>query len=357
MRQTLPILAAASLFLAGCQGPITAGPQGTRQEILAETGRQQELVFERIVADQRRINKLAFPLMKANADFCGKTAAMNGLSAWNVHSVPRQFQRAAATLYGLDDVLRVNQVSPSSPAEKAGLRSGDAIISVNGQEVTPGPRAARIAAEAFTTAGAQQSEVVISRDGKAQSIVVTPVRACDFPVFLDANNNDVNAYADGNRIVIAKGIVRFAESDNELALVIAHELAHNALEHVSKQQQNAAIGAFSGLAIDGIFAGLGVGTQGQFAELGQAMAVGQNSVAFEQEADYVGMYFMARAGYSINGVADFWRRMGAENSSSITQRGSHPSSPERFIAIDRTAAEITLKKKQGAPLRPHMAAQ
>jgi predicted Zn-dependent protease len=91
--------------------------------------------------------------------------------------------------------------------------------------------------------------------------------------------------------------------------------------------------------------------------MGGQMGVARYSVAFEQEADYVGMYFMARAGYDPSGVADFWRRMAAEGESSITQRTSHPTSPERFLTMERTYGEIAAKKSRGQPLVPNLQRQ
>ena len=82
--------------------------------------------------------------------------------------------------------------------------------------------------------------------------------------------------------------------------------------------------------------------------------VGCAGDAFEQEADYVGMYFMERAGYNSTGVADFWRRYAAESPKSVSKRTTHPTSPERFIAIERTHREIAHKKAAGQPLIPNL---
>lgn len=352
--KNVPFLLFLLLILAACAGTMTQAPVGTRDEILAETARQKELVFEKMIKDQDRLFDLAFPLQAKNAEFCGKTAPMSGMTAWNLHSVPKQYQGAAQSLFGLDDNLNIHLVAKKSPAEKAGLRRGDIILSINGQDIPAGKDAAKMAERAFESAGLKQSEIVVIHDNKPVSRVVIPVEACDYPVILNYNDNEINAYADGERIVVSKGIVRFSESDNEIAMVIAHELAHSALMHVNKMQQNVTLGAFGGYALDGLFAGLGVGTGGQFSALGQDIAMQQYSIPFEQEADYVGMYFMARAGYPTNGIADFWRRMGAEGSASLTVRRTHPTSPERFIAIDRTHSEIIAKRRANQPLMPNM---
>ncbi len=111
-------------------------------------------------------------------------------------------------------------------------------------------------------------------------------------------------------------------------------------------------GSLGGLLIDSLFAAGGVSTGGQFSNMGASIGASSNSIAFEQEADYVGMYFMERAGYSAANVAQFWRRMAAETAQDVTARTSHPTSPERFLAIEATYKEIIQKKATGKKIAP-----
>jgi predicted Zn-dependent protease len=83
---------------------------------------------------------------------------------------------------------------------------------------------------------------------------------------------------------------------------------------------------------------------------------GVYSVEFEQEADYVGLYFMAQAGYKIDEAPNFWRRMATSNSSSISMKSSHPTHPERFLALETTVKEIKDKIANNQPLKPEMKA-
>lgn len=179
-------------------------------------------------------------------------------------------------------------------------------------------------------------------------------KLCNFPVMIDNNDKEVNAFTDGKKIVISRAMLNFINNDNELALVIGHELAHAALNHVGKTTQNAAIGQIGGFAIDQLLASQGISTGGQFSSLGGGMAQMKYSVAFEQEADYVGIYFMERAGFNTQGVASFWRRMAANDSRTISRRTTHPTSPERFVAIERAQKEVAAKKAAGQPLVPNL---
>ncbi len=73
---------------------------------------------------------------------------------------------------------------------------------------------------------------------------------------------------------------------------------------------------------------------------------------FEQEADYVGLYFLARAGFPLDGAGDYRRLMAANNPLSIIVRSSHPTAPERFVAIEKTIEEIKVKRAMDQPLVP-----
>ena len=74
---------------------------------------------------------------------------------------------------------------------------------------------------------------------------------------------------------------------------------------------------------------------------------------FEAEADYVGLYYMARTGYKIEGVETFWRRLGISNPKSIVHAKTHPMTPERHLSIRATTLEIDLKVESGEPLIPN----
>lgn len=82
----------------------------------------------------------------------------------------------------------------------------------------------------------------------------------------------VNASANGKLVFIAAGKMRFANNDAELATMIAHELAHNTMRHIQKQQTNQTAGAAAGLVLDILAAVAGVNTQGAFSRAGSNIA-------------------------------------------------------------------------------------
>lgn len=346
------LILSLALSLGGCVGPVARAPQGNTFEIAQEVARQKELAYERTVAEQARLYSVSFPILSANAQACGKRVRPGyGLSVWNAYSPPQEYRRAAANLYGLNDALMVQTVAPRSPAVQAGLSPGDTLIAVNGQELR-GPQAVRGLQQLMKSSSARESQIVFEHKGNVRTGIIRPEMVCDFPVGINPSST-INAQTDGQVIIVTHGIMRFVESDDELALVVAHELGHNTMGHINKKMQNGLAGSLGGLALDAVLAATGVSSGNQFSNLGGQLGAGAYSVQFEQEADYVGMYYMARAGFDTSGVADFWRRMAAEGQASIDHNTSHPASPARFLAIERTHAEIAAKKRSGQPLSPN----
>jgi hypothetical protein len=342
------------LALGACATPVTLSPQGNDLEIAQETEREKELAYKQQVIDQDRIFNVAFPILSANTGFCDKTSPAFGLTVWNLGTEKGEYRQAAGNLYNLGDALAVKNVADKSPAARAGIHSGDFIIAINGQNIPHGDEAAKIASRDLERAGYARTDILLERHGQLINTLVQPEKICNYPVVLDDESTELNSFADGKHVFITKGIMRFTRDDNELALIIAHELGHDAMHHIDKKQGNVLIGGLGGLAIDAVLASAGVSSGGRFGQMGQELGNNAYSIAFEQEADYVGMYFMERAGYNSSGVADFWRRYAAEAPHSVSNRTTHPTSPERFISIERIHTEIAKKKASGQPLIPNL---
>jgi predicted Zn-dependent protease len=186
-----------------------------------------------------------------------------------------------------------------------------------------------------------------------QSIFM-PNKVCQFKVILDAHERGLNAHADGQNVVIYPAMIDFARNDNHLAFVIAHEFAHNIMQHVAATQNNVTIGALLGTMADVAAGAAGANTQGVFSKVGSQQGMLRYSSAFEAEADYVGLYILARAGYKIEEAPDFWRIMSQAQPDAIYVSSSHPNNPARTIAMTKTVAEIRAKQRAGQPLIPNI---
>lgn len=308
-------LAVAGVLLAACA--VTARPvQLDPEELAAEEKLQRKLAIEERLADQYRLQTVSFRVLTAAAEFCnGRTAPLYGVSLATRHSFGEKMQPAAETVLDLDDTLRVVAVVPGSPAEKAGLFPGDAILRVGDIEVTPGENAQRVAREGFRKNGLVQTGIELGGE-QPRRVALDPVPACDYRTTI-LPQGKVNAYTDGRTISVTKGMLWFAQDDRELALVLSHEVAHNILGHT------------------GPIANLFVPAKRR-----------------EADADYLGLYILARAGYDVSGAPDFWRRIATAFPQLIDESNSHPVMPYRFVALREASEEIRRRQASGLPLKP-----
>ncbi|MES2985097.1 MAG: M48 family metallopeptidase [Pseudomonadota bacterium] len=177
---------------------------------------------------------------------------------------------------------------------------------------------------------------------------------CAFEVLLDPTKHDLNAHADGQNVIIYPAMVDFVRNDSQLGFVIAHEFAHNMMEHIDAQKQNTTIGLLLGAVADVAAGAGGINTQGAFGELGSSQGTLSYSSDFEAEADYVGLYILARAGFRIEEAPDLWRMMSQAEPDAIYIARSHPTNPARTLAMTKTVAEIRAKQRARQPLIPNI---
>jgi membrane-associated protease RseP (regulator of RpoE activity) len=334
----------------GCIGPTSQRVKPDAAEVAIEAEKQHEIALQESLNDQNRLNRVGYPILKAGLPFCeDRKAKTVGIKYVNKHDFEGEYQDIAIVTLGLSDTLKIINVVATTPAAQAGLQEGDILISVNNKNVPIGKNASKIFSELLKKETEDNTQLTfkVKRDEFNEIINVDPVYACDYPLNI-SNERIVNAYADGNQIVITQGMMNFAKTDDELALVVGHELAHNSMRHIDAKTLN----AMGGFLVDILFAALGANTQGAFSK----MASQAYSQEFESEADYVGLYINELAGYEINDAAYFWRRMGVKHPESIEKNhaASHPSPPERFVSIEDTIKEINQKKTVGENLMPNM---
>ena len=336
--------------VTGCMKPTTKRAEISDALVAKEEEKQREIAIARVLQLQQRLGTTSYPLLRASSEFCEEEwKAGSGIELVNRYTFKEKFRDTAVRLYQLTDTVEVLYVVPDSPAHRAGVQKGDLLLKVNDHLVKPGEKAMEQAGDYWEKEiePGQLVSMKLSRQGKVNEVEFVTDRLCDYDVVL-FDSDAVNAFANGEVVAITRGMLRFAETDQELSLVISHEIAHNAMSHITAKKTNAA----GGFLLDLLAAAAGVNTQGLFTE----MAAQAYSQEFEAEADYVGLYIMERAGHTLEGSANFWRRMAAEHPSSIRNNhsASHPASAQRFVAIEETIKEITLKRDQGLAMSPEI---
>ena len=352
MKRIIALMLSAGV--AGCAQPTTKRPDLDPTATEEERRLQILQAAKHLSLQADQLMRVHYRLSQAGADLCGEHVAWtSGMAFWSLSWGTPGAKAGWRLLFPfLTDGISVRYIVPGSPAEKAGLRVGDAVLRVNGAEVSRDKDDAikqmdgwRKSADAVT--------VVVKRGDEERTIAVPPERACSYKADI-APSAVVNAFADGATVKVTRGMMDFVKNDEELALVVGHEMAHDFRGHLDAKRQNELGGRIAGAVLDGLVAAATrtmPGNTGQ--SFGGALASQAYSVDFEAEADYVGLYVMARAGYPISDAPTFWRRMGAANPQSVTLTTTHPATPERFVALKAAVAEIEAKKAKGEPLLPN----
>lgn len=345
------LLITVVILLAGCVTPTTRTIKVDEVADQAEAKLQSEIAFEGLVNDELRLMKVASDIKLLAKGLCGDHVKYGlGVYALNQDMIPKQFKDAAKAHSHVEQKPRVLLVYPGSGSDEAGIKSGDEIISINNWLIPTGessPKVIREKSETLLKEG-KPLEFKIARGSEEINLTVQPKKECAFPVILD-ESDALNAFADGTNVFITRGMMRFAQDDTELALVVSHEMSHNSMNHIKAQTSNYMLGTILDILIA---ATTGANTQGTFGKL----AAARYSKEFEAEADYVGLYMMAEAGKDFENAPKFWRRMAAAHPGSIKDgySSSHPSTTYRLLALEETVKEIKHKKEAGLPLTPEL---
>jgi hypothetical protein len=333
-------------FFWGCATPTTKRVQVDDALVVLEAKKQREIALKTQIGYQKRLMRVSYPILEASAPLCEDDIRPTlGIVYVNKYSFQEDFHDTAVRVFGMGEALQIGQVIPGSPGDIAGLKEGDVLVKFMRESVPTGEGAAK---EFFgmmmkDIKSEKPVKITVCRNDTLKEIEVIPKDICIYPVVV-GRGDEVNAYADGQKVVIAKGMMRFAQKDQELALVVAHELAHNSMHHMDARAKNYLLGSL----VDILAAAYGINTQGVFGRTA-AMAY---SKSFEAEADYVGLYIMAWTGLKIENAALFWRRMAAEHPGNIARShaATHPATPERFVALEKTVEEIQGKIEANLPL-------
>jgi predicted Zn-dependent protease len=303
---------------------------------------------------QHRLQNVAIPLLEAAAPFCGdRVRGASGFVATNAYRWKKEYYNAALSS-GFSDTLVVLNVAPNSAAAVAGLVAGDRILAVNSTPILIGRTAIDDLSAKIPSSKdkrIQTYRLSIRRGEDTSTIEISPRLACAYTPIVTPEDM-VNAYADGHSIFVTAGILRFLPDDNDLAVVVAHEIAHDAMRHIDAQMKNSLIGTLLGAVVDVAAASQGVNTD--FASQGAKLGAMVFSQDFEREADYVGLYILALGGRPFDQAANLWRQIGAANPGSIKFATTHPTTAERFVRLDTWRNEVSRKVALGQPLQPEM---
>ena len=154
-------------------------------------------------------------------------------------------------------------------------------------------------------------------------------------------SKQINAFCmPGGKIAFYTGILdQLKLTDDEIAMVMGHEMAHALREHARSRlakSQATSIGLSLGAQL------LGLGELGNMAaNLGTQLLTLKYSRSDESEADLVGLELAARAGYNPQAAVSLWRKMGeATGNSGISFLSTHPTGPNRIQELEQNVPRV-----------------
>lgn len=167
-----------------------------------------------------------------------------------------------------------------------------------------------------------------------------PAAEWEFVVF--EAPDQINAFAmAGGKVGVYTGLFKIVHNDDQLASVLAHEIAHVAAKHVNERlSQDMAIQG-GGLIVSGVMSTTGTGSIPANAVLdAYGLSTGITATGFdrkkEKEADHIGLIYMARAGYNPEEAPKVIENLEQANAGRVAPPAflsTHPSYPERILQM------------------------
>jgi hypothetical protein len=292
---------------------------------------QDDSGFEAVREADLSVATIGWRLAVANAPLCDRREAALGLQLHTPDQFDTKSRPAANKHFAFASPVAIEGVVAGSPAERAGLRQDDSLVSVGSVDMAalpgaPGTTKRLVAAQLAIAAMPPDVPLQVSaiRQGIPVHVTVQPVSICRsrFELRIAA---DYGASADGTMVQVSSQFLEHYPKD-QLAAVIAHEFAHNVLHHRDR------------LEARGVNWGLLSG-------------FGANVKYFRQtelQADLLSVYLLANAGYSPRASIAFWKQFGPSKAGGIFRSRSHPQWRDRIATMEAEIAKLEADPKRPA---------
>ena len=361
------------LVTVGC---VSSVPQSAEQR--AEEEYQRVQLKMQSIQDhwdrKDRIARLSYPLFVANADLCGSKVKKEIDFQWvTLKDFDEPLERIAGITLGISRHPYVTTVTSGSAAYQAGLRQGDVLIALNGEPLREDKDSlfeGRINGERFyrwqfnrLVRQAFENDPTLAvqfrRDDELFEIQFRPATRCSFKISL-VDSSELMSISAGNSILVSTVLYDFAKSDEDFQTMLAHELAHRVSRHRAEISAGESVAVAADVVVNvlGAFGMAVAAAAGEDTDLEEPIRLfsSENSPRIfkhrhELEADYLGMYMLARAGVNTSQTADFWKSIPKDSLLRVT----HQNKEGRIENIVATQQEISKKIDEGNSLNPNPA--
>ena len=263
-----------------------------------------------------------------------------GWTLSEIGQYPKNLRLAVKQQWGLPDgaVLFVSSVTPDGPAARAGITPGMAITRLNGRVpmrnayAQPSRHALENSERIVDRALAEGplSFETLATDGTRRNWELTATPACPSR-FLLSPDSEEQAYADGELVVVTAGMGDYTDSsDEELAAVVAHELAHNIMRHIARSEE--------------------AGTPNDYTRYLNRYS--RISRKMEEEADRLSVWLLHVAGYEPTAPVTFWQRFGPGHDSAHPYGRLHDPWALRVAALEDELRVMQAAHATDANARP-----
>lgn len=284
----------------------------------------------------QRVAEIGYRLAVAGRALCRSVENLPGFAVHDLSQYGADFRPAAIRAFGLDAGPGVLALVPGGPADRAGMRLDDVLLSLDGLAPPHGDpgrdrtfdRMARIL-DALDAAFADGNADIEVRRGDARLMLHVGSEPGCASRFQLIPSGRLNAEADGRYVQVTTAIAAYVADDAELAAVLAHEFAHNILGHR--------------LRLDAARV-----SRGFFSNFGRNA---RNIRETEIEADRFSVYLLDRAGYDPEAAVRFWSRFGRRGLNFLGSP-THPNWRSRIALFETEIAAIRRARAEGRDPAP-----
>ena len=193
-----------------------------------------------LAAQQVRLSTLAYHMAVGSAGACTDPQMFTGLVLHDLSQYDRVVRPAVSRAFSLSTGVGVLQIVPGSIAARSGLQIDDEIVAIGGRSVLDPSavsqqrksyaRMQRLLANLQTALRNGPAEILVQRSGRLIRLTLLGELGCGGDLAI-TNSSEMNAWSDGKQVMVTTAMISLARNNEELAFVIAHEMAHNILGH------------------------------------------------------------------------------------------------------------------------------